>query len=395
MTLTIAESGIEPAADLSPEISAGQRATSIDCFRGMLLVVSAMVWLASPALHEWPQNPVFGFLTAQFGPSIWHGVTLYDLLLPGFLFVAGISTAKSVARRRSQGQTRSAILSHLMKRCLMLVAVGIVLGNLSIPAWPNIRWLGVLQRIGICQFAVGALSLVADRTIQLVVASIVLVNYGIAFDAFATAPPVGTSQRSGTQTIDPYSVEYNIAAQIDKAWLPGRKYQGNWDAQGLLTTVPALVIMLCGAIVSGLLCGNIGTETHAGSNRSVLAVLCVMVVLGLMLDRLQPMNSFLLTPAFVLFTVGVCGIALVGFNFLDGRSSGVSPLRAVVAMGQNSLLIAVAMGVARNIIPLVIPFVERTFEVTVAYPPTLVAIWGGMLVWICGRLLAAGLNRVR
>jgi len=373
--------------DLSPGLIAGQRATSVDCFRGMLLVISALVWLASPAIHEWPQNAVFDFLAGQFGPSIWHGVTLYDLLVPGFLFIAGISTAKSVARRKSIGETNSVILSHLTKRCLILLVMGIVLGNLSVPAWSNIRWLGVLQRIGICQLAVGGLCLVADRTIQLVVASIILVNYGMAFDAYAMAPPATSSQRQVAQTIDPYSVEYNIAAQIDKAWLPGRKYQGNWDAQGLLTTLPAFVITLCGAILNGILCWKVGTGKQMGSNTSVLAVSGAMVLLGPMLHALQPINSFLLTPAFVLIAVGVSGTVLVGLNFLDRSSANGKLHSPVVAFGRNSILIAATMGIAQNLLPEVIPFIERTLEISVSYPGTLVAIWAGMLLWFCGRFL--------
>jgi len=404
MTTAIDDSGTVAATDESITMIAGQRATSLDYFRGMLLVISAIVWLASPALHEWPQNAVFNFLAGQFGPSIWHGVTLYDLLVPGFLFVAGISTAKSVARRKSDGQTKSAILSHLIKRCLMLLFMGIVLGNLSLPAWSDIRWLGVLQRIGICQLAVGTLCLVADRTIQLVVASIVLVNYGIAFDAFAMAPPATASQRQVAQTIDPYSVEYNIAAQIDKTWLPGRKYQGNWDAQGILTTLPAFVITLCGAILNGALFWRTGPGKEASSNRSVLVVSVVMVPASLILDHfVQPMNSYLLTPAFVLIAVGVCGIVMVVFSRLataaTTRSNSDSLIGSgrhgtIAGFGRNSLLMAVLLSVSSHIIPNVFPYIERTFAIAVSYPWTLIAIWAGTLLWFCGRFLVCAMCSV-
>ena len=103
----------------------------------------------------------------------------------------------------------------------------------------------VSSRYCLATIAFPALPIVAEQ--QLIVAVVILMNYGLSFDVFPMSSPVNTSRENLPQAIDPYSVEYNVAAQIDKAWLPGRKYQGNWDAQGLLTTLPAFVITLLGA----------------------------------------------------------------------------------------------------------------------------------------------------
>src|ERR1035438_10008725 len=45
----------------------------------------------------------------QFAHSHWAGFTFYDLIMPLFLFITGITLPRSVGRRLARGQPRSEI----------------------------------------------------------------------------------------------------------------------------------------------------------------------------------------------------------------------------------------------------------------------------------------------
>jgi predicted acyltransferase len=365
------------------------RIASIDQFRGILVVISASAWLISPAIHEWPHNVALRFLSQQLSPSIWHGVTLYDLIVPAFLFVVGLSAARSIDRRRHSGETSSVILIHLAIRCFLLFIIGVILGNLS-PfswAWGNIRFLGVVQRIALCRFLVGVLCLVADRTVHLMVVAMILVNYGLMFDTFAVVPPVPSSQRNITLTVDPLSFEYNIAAQVDKAWLPGRKYQGNWDAQGLLTTLPAVAITLLGAVLHGSICWQARGAAALWTNRGVSVACVVLVLFGLAMNQIQPLNSYLLTPAFVVVNVGVFGVLLLALNLRSGSEIDAVGRETVMTFGRNAFLFLLLFSAAKQVIPEFFPWIERTTGASAPYPHSLLAIWGILLLWLFGRAM--------
>jgi heparan-alpha-glucosaminide N-acetyltransferase len=120
------------------------RIRSIDLLRGcdvllMLFVNEVADLRGAPAilLHAGPAD---------------DGMTVADAVFPTFLFLVGMAIPFALASRLGRGETRLAVLRHVLQRSLALVVVGVLMVNaeyavpgwLSLPAWNVLMTLGVL-----------------------------------------------------------------------------------------------------------------------------------------------------------------------------------------------------------------------------------------------------------
>jgi predicted acyltransferase len=78
-----------------------------------------------------------------------------------FLFLVGISLVFSISSRLGRGDSRGAILSHVFKRSVILIAVGLIVNAMPIYGLDphTYRFYGVTQRIALCYLAASALEL--------------------------------------------------------------------------------------------------------------------------------------------------------------------------------------------------------------------------------------------
>src|SRR5215216_7506850 len=93
--------------------------------------------------------------------------------------------------------------------------------------WPEIRLLGVLQRIALCYLFTSLLFLHLDLRGLVVACVALLVGYW-ALMTFVPVPEVGAGS---------FSKEANLARWIDYHYLPGQLVHGDWDSEGLLGTL--------------------------------------------------------------------------------------------------------------------------------------------------------------
>jgi hypothetical protein len=100
-------------------VTAAERLTSLDAFRGCVIVV--MIWVnylaGMPAIPHWLEHA---------GPRA-DGITLPDLVFPGFLFMVGM--AIPLALQRHCGHVTPALLGRLLWRSASLMLAGVVLAN--------------------------------------------------------------------------------------------------------------------------------------------------------------------------------------------------------------------------------------------------------------------------
>src|SRR5688572_6300716 len=128
-----------------------ERLASVDAFRG--LTVAGMLLVNNPG--DWAH--VF----APLRHADWHGCTPTDLVFPFFLFIVGVSLALS--KKGTVPFSHHALFVALAWRSLRLIALGLAL-NLAVHLafdTPDYRIAGVLQRIGVCVFVVGAIAVYA------------------------------------------------------------------------------------------------------------------------------------------------------------------------------------------------------------------------------------------
>ena len=116
-----------------------KRLISLDTFRGFS--ITFMVFANYGGADYW-----------FFEHAAWDGLTFADLLMPWFLFMAGVSTRFGVVSMSKQ-RTTMRIFYEISVRTIKLFILGLfVTGGGS--EWDRLRIPGVLQRIAFSYFVV-------------------------------------------------------------------------------------------------------------------------------------------------------------------------------------------------------------------------------------------------
>ena len=256
------------------------RLASLDAFRG--LTIGAMVLVNNPGSWRNVYPPL------RHAP--WHGWTPTDLVFPFFLFVVGVSMTFALPRQLDR-LGRVPLYRRILRRALVLFALGLLL-NLS-PGFhfAELRVAGVLQRIAVVYLAASILFLETSRRAQLLTTGGLLVGYWAAMSWIA-APGhiVGTLAPEG-----------NLASWLDQVLLPGRLWRETWDPEGLFSTLPAIATAMLGVFT--------GYWIRSGRERAEVAAGMFTAGWGLILgglawDLIFPINKNLWTSSYVLFTAG-------------------------------------------------------------------------------------------
>src|ERR1700689_660947 len=221
-------------ADAANANSSG-RLLCLDIFRG--LSVAGMILVDNPGSDEKVYWPI--------AHAEWNGWSPADFIFPSFLFLVGISLVYSFDVRRQCGQTNRQILWHVLKRSLILIAVGLLVNaspiyGLDLHTW---RFEGVTQRIALCYFFAAILELWADRRGQLLAFLACVLGYW-ALLRFVPVPGAGVPGRD----IPFMDQVQNLPAWLDRKLFMGHLYNGTHDPEGILHTIPAVGTTLIGVI---------------------------------------------------------------------------------------------------------------------------------------------------
>src|SRR4030042_1840644 len=111
--------------------SAGARVTSIDALRGfdMFWIMGGEIIFKS--LDHIFHSPATQFISTQLEHVEWLGFRFYDIIMPLFVMLAGISMPFSISRRLGKTSSKSALWPHIIKRFILLWIIGMaVQGNL-------------------------------------------------------------------------------------------------------------------------------------------------------------------------------------------------------------------------------------------------------------------------
>jgi predicted acyltransferase len=141
------------------------------------------------------------------------------------------------------------------------------------------------------------------------------------------------------------SPEGNIGASLDRAIFGQHLWrQGNWDPEGLLSTVPALATTLIGVIAGWFMSE---TTSPRALVRGLLLWGLIGILLGLFTSMWLPINKNLWTSSYVLFTGGVASALLaVCYWLCDVHESEAMQkiTEPFVALGRNAILLFVLSG---------------------------------------------------
>ncbi|MCF7785404.1 MAG: DUF5009 domain-containing protein [Prosthecobacter sp.] len=290
-----------------PTPTPSARLLSLDALRGFdMCWILGLAALTEKVLQRtFPSSPIVTTIAAQFDHVPWAGFHFFDLIFPLFLFLAGVSLAIAVPRRVAR-DGQGATIRHLLARAVILVALGIIYSGGVKNGWDQIRWLGVLQRIGIASAAAGLLSLFLNTRGLIITTVILLIGYFLLL-CFVPVPRVGAGN---------FAEGMNLTNYLDSLWLPGRKYDGDHDPEGILSTLPAIATALL-----GLLAGKwiTGASSPLRKSTALIATGLLLLALGWAWHPFFPVIKKLWTSSFVLVAAGWSAILLgLFYGIVDG-----------------------------------------------------------------------------
>jgi predicted acyltransferase len=104
------------------------RLTSLDVMRGviMILLCGESCRVYESIKHLDPAKPMNGLID-QFFHHPWHGLHLWDLVQPAFMFMAGAAMYIAYSRKLEKGSSWGANWKHILSRSLKLFICGVAL----------------------------------------------------------------------------------------------------------------------------------------------------------------------------------------------------------------------------------------------------------------------------
>jgi predicted acyltransferase len=195
-------------------------------------------------------------------------------------------------------------LGRVFKRFILLYLLGIFYYGGFANVWPEIRLVGVLQRIALTYFFASLLYLCLPPK-GLVAATITILLGYWALMALVPVPGVGAGH---------YEEGKNLANYIDQQYLPGMKWDKTHDPEGLLSTIPAVASCLLG-VFAGLLLRN----DKVAPQRKVVILLSVgvaLVIAGFGWGTVVPVVKKIWSSSFVLVAGGYSAMILAAFYWL-------------------------------------------------------------------------------
>lgn len=247
-----------------------ERLLSVDALRGfdMFWIVGAAYVIS--ALEAWSDSSILAFFKYQLTHAPWDGFRFYDLIFPLFVFIVGVSAVLSI-RKTVAKEGKGAAARRIVLRGALLFVVGLFYSGGLSNLWPEIRLLGVLQRIALCYTVAGLLFLLLMQRARVLagLGVAILVGYYLMMwlvpirDIRMTPDNLAKmAQDRGTTNVvrlvretdnyisGQFDPGYNVANHFDFRWLPGRLYDTYWDPEGILSTFPAIVTCLMGMLAA-------------------------------------------------------------------------------------------------------------------------------------------------
>jgi predicted acyltransferase len=297
------------------------RLASLDVFRGITIALMIVV-----------NNPGGDVSYPALQHADWNGWTLADLVFPFFLFIVGVAIPFSLGNRIARGESRRKVLLRVIRRSVVLFALGLFLNGFPYFDLSTLRIMGVLQRIALCYFFASLIFLAFNVRKQAMIAVLISLFYW----AIMTLVPVpgygaGVLGKQG-----------NLASYIDNLLL-GRQHlwEGSraWgDPEGLLSTIPAVATTLLGVLAG----------KHLKSSRSSLEKAAyffflgsVGIVVGLLCGMWFPINKSLWTSSYVAFTGGISFIFLATCYYVIDIKKHMTWTKPFIILGMNAIIIYV------------------------------------------------------
>lgn len=323
------------------------RLLSLDAYRGFTMLAMVSGGLGTAHLLT---SPIFGGLADQLRHRDWEGCTFWDLIQPSFMFIVGVAMPFAFALRQERGETWKQQFLHVVKRCLLLICIGIFLDSFGRDI-VFVQFIRVLQQIAIGYF-IAFLVLRFGPAIQALAAVALLGLHTAAFVWYGHA--VGVSPWDRGDNIGVYSdnllglplssggyVTINAissAATILFGVLCGEMLRSDWRPRWKIAVLAAATVV--GVLIAWP--GLTPSLTDALQNESVNEFDAQLASWSV--TNWVPMIKRQWTASFAVFAAGwTCLLMLIFYTLIDVVQWRRWAFPFVV-VGMNSIAIYVAAG---------------------------------------------------
>lgn len=318
-------------------MSLPKRLESLDALRGfdlffLVALGPLMRSLARAADVEWLNQSMWIFKHVS-----WEGFSPWDLIMPLFLFMSGISMPFSLSRYKTMPDKKP-LLRRLAKRILLLWIFGMMCQGNLLALDPNKIYLysNTLQAIAAGYLITALLSLFTSRRTQIISAAVLLLIYWAAMQ-FITVGGYGGGN---------YTPEGNLAEWIDSVVL-GRfrdtaqvidgqvvvadSYHYTWILSSLNFGVTVLTGLFAGYIAKDKIDEKKKVKLYFGIGAA-------LVIAGWLWNFQMPVIKIIWTSSMVLVSSGYCFLLMGLFYYwidYKGHRSGITWLKVY---GMNSIV---------------------------------------------------------
>jgi predicted acyltransferase len=310
---------------IKAETNAGQRIASVDALRGfdMFWIMGGEVIFKS--LDTIFHSPATQFINTQLDHVEWLGFRFYDIIMPLFVWLAGVSIPFSMARRMGKVNSKAELWPHILKRFVILWILGMaVQGNLLSYDLSQIKFYSnTLQSIAAGYLIASILVLyIGVRWQILATIGLMLIYWFI----MAVVPIPGTGRGL-------YTPHENMALFIDK-YLLGR-FQDGTTYSWILSSLNFGATTMLGVFAGYLLKSGI-RGWHKIRNLVILGL--GFILLARIWHPVHPIIKHIWTGSFVLFAGGICYLSLALFYMIVDEFKFQKWTKAFIIIGANSIV---------------------------------------------------------
>jgi len=309
--------------ELKSVIGKGIRLASLDFYRGlvMVLLMFEASGLYDHVLDMLKPNSFSYSIANQFTHYPWHGLHLWDMIQPAFMFIAGTAMAFSLTRQTAKGSTWNEQAKHALKRSGWLFFWGVfdyaVRGDhLSFELWDVLTQLSFTMLVAFLIFR--------WKPGYQVLFSIGLLILTECLYRFTNVP--GFNQ--------PFTDQHNFGNYVDLL-LMNKINGGGWVA---INCIPTAAHTIWGVVAGKWLLSKPDSKSKIG-HIVVLGVLTLLVGYGLDMAGITPIIKRIATSSFTLVTGGWCLLALAFLYYWIDVLNHKRYLKFFTIVGMNSIFI--------------------------------------------------------
>jgi predicted acyltransferase len=319
-------------SDIKDSKSVSDRLLSLDVFRGA--TIAAMIMVNNPGSWEYVYPPL--------RHAEWHGWTFTDLIFPFFLFIVGVAIVFAFSKKLDSRVPKTDLYKKIIKRSLILFALGLFLNGFPYFDLSSLRIMGVLQRIAVCYFIASLIFLNSSWKGQLIWCVGLLLSYWALME-WIPVPEIGAGI---------YETGKNFSAFIDNLLLKGHmwSYSKTWDPEGTISTLPAISTTLF-----GILTGHLLKSKRTEMEKTILLFVLgnIGLLLGACWHHWLPINKSIWTSSYSLFMAGMAMVCLAFAYYLvdiKGYKKGIQP---ALVYGMNAITVYVLSGIVAKLLYLI------------------------------------------